>query len=147
MKHITEEILYKYLLGELAPEISSEVSEHLEHCSSCRDAYTQEQAMDSELRQLEQELPSYSFSRNVMDQIETDRLLNDKPIFWIRFTKLALIAAILIVTLLALFASTTFESKVISVPIDLKQIAYTLLVTGIVLWLFFAMDRLLVLSK
>ncbi|MCU7497308.1 MAG: hypothetical protein HF314_17170 [Ignavibacteria bacterium] len=109
MRHISDEILNKYIDNELEGEGLSELNEHLKICSSCLARLKALRIVDQQFRMMETFHVSGDFTQNLMKKIEKISFhYAPKKSYFFRFVValfLVLTAAILIAAILAVKAS------------------------------------------
>ena len=143
MKHIDENKLWDYIMGEAEPETAKRVEQHLSSCPKCKHRYNVLLQFHNELHHIDEDVPSLGFSKKVIHTIERDLRLEKRVQFWLRFGKIAVINAIAIAVALPLLM-LAFQKVTVSVDGQmLYKVVLPLLSVCLVLWLFYVIDIVL----
>ena len=144
MKHIEEQILWDYVTGDTDPKNIPTIVQHLSSCKNCNDSYKNIRTLHSQLLEFEDpDVPLLGFSQNVIDKIEEQRIIEKSSVFWVRFTKIALIIAIIIAVVLPFLMITSHKVE-LSVSMDVKnKLILPMASICLVLWILYVFDLML----
>ena len=135
--------MWDYILGELDDKQIQTISEHIKTCPKCQKDYDIEMTLHRELLEVTEDAPSLNFSDKVISQIEKHWQVKTAHRFWFKFTKVAIIHAIIIAVGLSLLMMA-FQNTTLSMDRQLvAKVALPGLSVCMVLWLLYAMDVLL----
>jgi len=143
MEHIESSNLWLYLDGESSPEQSAKIKEHLSNCEACNIEYELLTQIEVTLHVIEDETPSFEFSKAVIQKIETGISLERKSTFW---TKL------LVYTIFGGFGLAFIVTIIVGAEISLdishvedilnRQTILLALMACIILWGFYFIDHI-----
>jgi anti-sigma factor RsiW len=80
MNHPTQQELFEYADGALAPSRSEEIAAHLEACPGCRDARRASVLLDGALRRVRPDRPSRDFTARVLGRLGVKE---STPLVWL----------------------------------------------------------------
>ncbi len=140
MEHIDKNTFWEYIAGDLETENIEIIQQHLAHCPNCKYEYDKQLEFHKELYELNDDSPSLGFSKRVINQIEKDVQIEKTYQFWMKFSKIALVNAVLIAISLPLFMLLTQRIELsISGPY-IQKLLFQLTSVCFVLWAFYGMD-------
>jgi predicted anti-sigma-YlaC factor YlaD len=144
MEHIKENILWEYIEGDLDLESKKPIELHLDRCGACKEHYKTLLALHNTLFEIDDDVSlSLSFSSAVIGKIEKQSKVEKINAFWIKFTKIALIHAIITVVLLPVLM-LLYQKFELSISSDyMYKLIVPLFSICIVLWILYGMDVLL----
>ena len=111
--------------------------------SVCLKHFRPESALQQELFVLEDETPPMSLASEVVTRLKHDARLKKAHLFWLNFTKIALVYAIIIALVLTLIMIASYK---IEITVDISK--WSKMITqvpsiGIVRWILYALHLFL----
>jgi len=143
MKHIEADRLWDYITGDLDAEQTKIIRAHLEVCPKCKQDYDMQMEFHNELLEVNDDMPSPGFSDNVVAKIEKHLRVEKANRFWLKFTKVAVINAIIIAVGLPLLMLALQKIEFSISQEYVNKVMWPLLTVCLMLWLFYIMDRVL----
>ena len=143
MEHIESIILEEYVMGELDFHDTEKVRQHLDKCSSCEKLYQTEKAFQLELSGLGYDEPTVDFGKSVIAALEVEGKSITADSFSFRLMKGLLILSLLIAILFPLIIIATQEFTFEMSDVFVNNIIIPIASMSGVLWILYALDRIL----
>jgi hypothetical protein len=140
MKHLQNEQIWDYISENLDIDKIAEINSHLQKCADCQKEYKLLLLIHQDLYTVQQEVPSMGFSNAVINQLVEEQSVDKSGLFWIRFTKYAIVVSMLL-AIIALLFMAAFQNEEVSFTINGKVIM-TVLWGSVLLWGFYLTDRI-----
>lgn len=102
MKHIEEVEIWNYVEGKLQGADLQKVEHQIKHNSTYKEQYEMITLLHDALVDETHELPSFRFSQNVIEKVETNLKADQQTQFWLKLTKRIITGAIIITILTVL---------------------------------------------